>query len=255
LLNNSISNNVQYSLTTNAFLVTIATNGAGNPYLSHSLVFGGFLHDIATSVALDTSNDIYVAGYTSSTNFPVTDPLGTPSATNSSAFGLHDAFVTVINAGWTKTIYSSYLGGYQDDLANSVAVDASGNAYVAGETLSSPANVNGFPTWNARQTSLYGSTDGFLAQIAPGNQAPVLKSTLTKTSYTLSWSPIGDESPATYYLQSNTNLLSTNWVTFPWGTWGTNVSTNGVITYQSSILFTNKYQFFTNKYRFFRLIR
>lgn len=255
LLNNSISNNVQYTFTTNAFLVAIATNDAGQPFMVHSLVFGGFLHDLATSVALDASNNIYVAGYTSSTNFPATDPLGTASVTNSSAFTYHDAFVTSINSTWTGVLYSSYLGGYEDDLANSIAVDASGNAFVAGETLSTPTYGSGFPTWNAVQTSLYGLTDGFLAMIAPGSQAPVLHSAATKTSYTLSWTPIGDESPAFYFLQSNTNLLTTNWTTFSLGTWGTNVSTNGVITYQASIVFTNSNQFFTNKARFFRLFR
>ncbi len=98
---------------------------------------GSGVATFANGIAVDSSGNAYVTGYTGSTSFPTT-----PGAyqTNRGDSTQHDAFLTKL--GPTGAIvYSTYLGGNGEDEANCVAVDATGSAYVAGFTQSS-----NFPT-------------------------------------------------------------------------------------------------------------
>src|SRR5581483_3714650 len=92
-----------------------------------------------------------------------TDPLSGNSVLYASTAGGADAFV----AKWDSSgnlAYSTYLGGAADDIANAIAVDSSGNAYVAGNTSSS-----NFLTINAIQAAFGGGsdvvTDAFVAKL------------------------------------------------------------------------------------------
>ena len=87
-------------------------------------------------------------------NFPLLNPL------QSSLNGTVDAFVTKVNASGTLA-YSTYLGGSGMDVANAIAVDSSGAAYVAGYTYSTD-----LPVANAFQSSNAGDCDAFLARIS-----------------------------------------------------------------------------------------
>jgi hypothetical protein len=84
--------------------------------------------------------------------------------------GTSDAFVTKLNpsvSGTSALIYSTYLGGDGDDVANAVAVDATGRVYLAGSTRSSGST---FPLSTAilpRQSSLSGSEDAFVTKLDP----------------------------------------------------------------------------------------
>ncbi|HYR85733.1 MAG TPA: SBBP repeat-containing protein [Terriglobia bacterium] len=83
--------------------------------------------------------------------------------------GPWDAFVTKINSSGTGLVYSTYLGGTGSDWGAGLAVDAAGNAYVAGRTDSPD-----FPTANAFQNAFHGGTfDGFLAKLNPSGSALV----------------------------------------------------------------------------------
>ncbi|MBI4574248.1 MAG: SBBP repeat-containing protein [candidate division NC10 bacterium] len=104
-----------------------------DPVLSYSTFLGGGGEDRATAVAVDTAGNVYVTGATSSANFPTTS--GAQDATFNG--GSHDIFVTKVNAAGTGLLYSTYLGGTNDDQATAIAVDSAGNAYVAGFTRSS----------------------------------------------------------------------------------------------------------------------
>jgi uncharacterized protein (TIGR03437 family) len=101
---------------------------------------GGSADDGVTGIALDRTGNIYVTGFTSSSNFPTTSGVIQPnyggSGGNYCTFRLGDAFVTKLDPSGSKLIYSTYLGGNQDDGVASIAVDELGNAYVAGATLS-----------------------------------------------------------------------------------------------------------------------
>ena len=79
-----------------------------------------------------------MTGYTQSANFPTANPLQAGYGG-----GYSDAFLAKINAPGSALVYSTYLGGSGQDSGDGIAVDCSGNAYLAGFTTS--AN---FPTAN-----------------------------------------------------------------------------------------------------------
>ncbi|HEX5483734.1 MAG TPA: choice-of-anchor D domain-containing protein, partial [Terriglobia bacterium] len=83
-----------------------------------------------------------------------------------------NAFVTVLNPLGNGLVYSTYLGGFGPDYGQAVAVDSSGNAYVAGSTAS--AN---FPAVSGAFQPAYGSTgisgNGFVAKVSPANAPSV----------------------------------------------------------------------------------
>lgn len=82
---------------------------------------GGNHDDEATAIAVDPAGNAYVAGFTSSTNFPVTTKASQGNV-----------FVTKINPSGSALVYSSLIGSVQQDFPVALAVDSSGNAYVAG---------------------------------------------------------------------------------------------------------------------------
>ena len=71
---------------------------------------GGSSADGGNSIALDKAGNIYLTGYTASTNFPPVNALYP-----SKGGGTHDAFVAKIDAAWSGLLYSTYLGGSGND--------------------------------------------------------------------------------------------------------------------------------------------
>ena len=109
-------------------------NAAGSA-LVYSTYIGGGDNDGSNGIAVDASGNVYVAGFTFSSNFPTTPDAFQPASP--SQCGGH-AFVSKMNAAGSALVYSTCLGGSMyltvGDAASSVAVDASGNAYVTGWT-------------------------------------------------------------------------------------------------------------------------
>jgi hypothetical protein len=131
-----------------------------DPVLAYSTYHGGSGSDEGNDIAIDTAGNAYVCGNTSSTNFPTANAI---QATFGGANfeGGRDGFVTKFNATGTGFVYSTYLGSSGDDRCNKIAVDASGNAYVAGETTSDT-----FPRANAIQNEFGGGlSDAFVTKI------------------------------------------------------------------------------------------
>jgi hypothetical protein len=149
----------------NGFVAEIATTQSGPQSLVYSTYLGGSstdnLGDQANAIALDSTGKVYVAGVTTSTDFPVT-----PGAYQTSCSAARSAFVTKLDLTQTGTqalVYSTCLGGsHNGALGFSLAVDANGNAYVAG-TTSSPD----FPiTSGAVLSAITGSPwKGFLTEL------------------------------------------------------------------------------------------
>jgi uncharacterized repeat protein (TIGR01451 family) len=140
-------------------------NAAANA-LVYSTLLGGSALDLCSGIAVDSSGNAYVTGTTYSTNFP------TQSALQTSLLGTANGFLTKINPTGSGLVYSTYLGGSVADNGNAVAVDSSGNAYVAGTTSSVD-----FPTSvGASQTILNGSYNAFVSKIS-ANGASLLYST------------------------------------------------------------------------------
>jgi uncharacterized repeat protein (TIGR01451 family) len=100
---------------------------------------GGNDKDTPAGLAVDAAGDPFVAGTTSSTNFPTTTTAYQQSAEPGSA-GTKHVFVTGLNSTATKPLlYSTYLSGNGDDIASGMTIDARGNAYVTGTTTSNDA--------------------------------------------------------------------------------------------------------------------
>lgn len=105
-----------------------------DPTLAFSTYLGGNGNDRVNGIAVDASGNIYLTGDTNSTNFPVTPGAFDTVKTNLDP----DMFVTKMNAAGTALIYSTYFGGGSGmDSARDIAVDAAGNAYIAGASDSS----------------------------------------------------------------------------------------------------------------------
>jgi uncharacterized repeat protein (TIGR01451 family) len=134
-----------------AFVVKLNASGSA---LLYSTYLGGGDEDAARGIAVDGSGSVYVAGYTSSTNFPTASPI---QASNG---GLRDAFLSKLNASGSGLVYSTYLGGSNHDEAYGIAVDGSGNAHLAGYTVSTA-----FPTANPLQASKAGNGDAFVTKV------------------------------------------------------------------------------------------
>ncbi len=135
-------------------------NPAGNT-LAYSTFLGGEIDDFGFGIAVDGSGNAYVTGESFSTGFPVTG-----TAYQSSLTGVGNAFVTKLSATGGLA-YSTYLGGTGSDVGKSIAVDASGNAYVAGDT-----NSGDFPMVGGFQGLLNGTKNAFVSKIAPAAAGP-----------------------------------------------------------------------------------
>ena len=130
-----------------------------DPVLLYASYLGGSGYDETRAVAVDDSGNVYVAGYTLSTNLPTSNPY------QASLRGIGDAYVMKFSAGATSLVYATYLGGSDDDEARGLAVDGSGQAVVCGATSSTD-----FPTKSPFQAANGGSQDAFIAKLgAAGN--------------------------------------------------------------------------------------
>jgi hypothetical protein len=122
--------------------------------------------DRAWGIGIDAAGNAYVAGDTSSANFPRVNPVQSVYGGGSS-----DAFVTKLNATGTSLFYSTFLGGNLTDEGRAIAVDSTGSAYVAGDT----ASFN-FPTANPAQGANGGGVndhnDAFVAKLTDGATTP-----------------------------------------------------------------------------------
>jgi hypothetical protein len=155
---------------TDAFVAELNTNGGA---LIYSTYLGGNGVDVANAIAVDSSGTAYIAGYTSSTNLPVTAGVFQKSLLCTNAFpGPYNfnAFVAEIAPNRTNLNYCSYLGGHNYDQATGIAIDTNGFIYVAGLTAST-----NFPTTNAlagftllnSATNATPSFDAFVSKFQP----------------------------------------------------------------------------------------
>ncbi|MEZ5404281.1 MAG: SBBP repeat-containing protein [Bryobacteraceae bacterium] len=149
------------STATRGFVLKLSSSGQA---LIYSSTIGGGSETQVTSVALDGTGAVYSTGFTSASNFPVTvGAFQTIRPANTSYPG-SDAFVAKLNPAGTALVYASYLGGSGEDRGNAIAVNVSGEAFVAGTTASAFLATQG-----ALRTAVSGQ-DAFVARIsATGN--------------------------------------------------------------------------------------
>jgi hypothetical protein len=129
-----------------------------DPQLLYSTFLGGSGDDHGAAIAVDGAGNACVTGYTYSGGFPTT-----AGAHDTGHNGESDVFVSVLDPTLGSLLYSTFLGGSSYDYGLAIALDGTGNAYVAGRTESS-----GFPiTAGAYDTSYNGSSDVFVSVLDP----------------------------------------------------------------------------------------
>src|SRR5262245_44578585 len=126
-----------------------------DPVLTYATYLGGSREERVKGFAFDADGNMYVAGTTGAANFPAAGP-----PTMAHGRDQWDVFVVKLNAAGDQFLYATYLGGSDYEEPAGLAVDAAGNAYIAGQTASWD-----FPTLNGLQSSRRGDGDGFVAKL------------------------------------------------------------------------------------------
>jgi hypothetical protein len=163
-----------------AIIAQINTTKSGAASVPYSTYFGGTVFtlgskqpgaDLGFGIALDSSNNMYVAGTTSSADFPATTGVPQPSK-----IGIQNAFLSELNPNGSTILFSTFLGG-SNDAASSLALDTTSppNAYIAGVTAGNfPTTVDAFQI-NDSVTS-NNNSDGFVSKLSPGATTGVILS-------------------------------------------------------------------------------
>lgn len=142
------------------FITKVNSLGAG---LVYSTFLGGSGNDSASAIAVAANGNAFVTGNTRSVDFPTTAQGFQLNFAGGSGNAPTDAFVTKLNPTGSGLLYSTYLGGSDNDYGAGIAVDASGNAYLTGLTYSAT-----FPTTGGAPQSIYrGGGDAFITKIDP----------------------------------------------------------------------------------------
>jgi len=136
------------------FITKLNSTGSS---LIYSTYLGGSCDDYSYAIAIDGNGNVYVTGYTASSDFPVTS--GAYDTTFNG--GWYDIFITKLNSTGSSLIYSTYLGGSNTDCGYAIAIDGNGNAYVTGDTISSDFPV----TSSAYDTTFNGDFDVFITKL------------------------------------------------------------------------------------------
>jgi len=182
------------TVTGDAFVFQIASHGTAFVY---STYLGGSSDDQGFSLALDSSNNVYVVGYTSSNNFPVTPGAFQTSCGMTSKGACSNGFVLKITVPpgqgkQTTLTYSSYLGGSGGlgDAAYGIWVDnttkpAPGYAYVVGIAGSPnfPVTSGAFDQSCGTDGKCNGTYDGFVTEVNPAGSALVFSTFLGSSGY------------------------------------------------------------------------
>ena len=146
--------------------------GSGDP--NEALIGGG-----SNAIAVDAAGNTYVTGSVYSTSFPVTQ--GAFQATDPNAS--FTSFVTKLNAAGTALVYSTYLGGSGADQGSAIAVDAAGNAYVAGQTDSTNFPVTAGALQKTNKGAAEGTVTGFVAKLNPSGTSLIYSTYVGGSTY------------------------------------------------------------------------
>ena len=161
------------------FLIRLDPSQTGVAQRHYATYLGGSGDDHATGIAVDAYQNVYITGSTLSTDFPIQRPVQVHNG------GQTDAFVVKLSATAGSLVYSTYLGGSNDDIANGIALDPSGNAIVVGYTSST-----NFPLMNPLQGANANGEDAFITKIVDVPQPPnsLLARGISASEIDLNWS-------------------------------------------------------------------
>ena len=183
----------------NAFVTKLDQNGQlGVPgTFAYSTYLGGSKTDEGNGIAVDSSGNAYVTGFTTSSDFPIT----VNNYLIGKLRGSQSAFITMVDHTGSTLDFSTYIGGTASDTGTAIALDSSANCYITGNTSSSD-----FPTVNviSGQSKLLGSQAAFVAKINPINPVFIFSSYLGG-HYTTSGSGIAVDSNRNAYVTGQTS--------------------------------------------------
>jgi len=134
-------------------------SASGNSLL-YSTYLGGISTDYGRGIAVDGSGCAYITGKTWSPDFPVENPY------DGIISGNGDVFITKLSTSGNSLVYSTYLGGGEDDRGYDIAIGSTGSAHIAGYT-SSPT----FRLENPYDNNLSGDSDAFVAKLSPAGNS------------------------------------------------------------------------------------
>jgi hypothetical protein len=149
------------------FVTKMSNDGS---HLIYSTYLGGSNAEYGYGIAVDSANNAYVTGETYSADFPLVNAF---LSQNQSGTG----FVSKLNTDGTALIYSTFLGGSLEGASNAIAVNGNGEAVVAGRTYSTD-----FPVVNAYQSTNSGNSDGFLTKLSADGKSAVFSTYFGGTS-------------------------------------------------------------------------
>lgn len=138
-----------------AFITQVDTRAAGSASLLYSSYIGGDSDESGSAIAIDAQNNLYIAGYTTSDNFP------TQQGPQLFYQDHGDGFLLKLNSDYSPGL-ASFVGGMSFDAAFAVAVDASGMICLTGET-----ETTGLASGNAWQTAYSNHADAYVTKIDP----------------------------------------------------------------------------------------
>jgi uncharacterized protein (TIGR03437 family) len=150
--------------------------GSGYDYVGNPPPYNQFPVSPSQSIATDQSGNLYVTGFTASTDFPVQSSYQSQNKGTPANGTPYVAFVTKLDPTGSRLIYSTYLGGaaFGQTKAYAIAVDSSGSAYIAGSTQQPDFPVTGgayqtvcgYPL-NGQSNCGGGSVSAFLSKLSP----------------------------------------------------------------------------------------
>ncbi len=140
--------------------------------LIFSTYFGSIGDERALDMALDAQGAVYITGFTSNPEFPVTPGAFQTRYAGGSVLNGGDAFLVKIAPAGDRVVYATYYGGSKDEYSRGVAVDSTGAAYITGGTLSldlplrNPVQDHLEPVPDGQPTT-YIARDFFVAKFTP----------------------------------------------------------------------------------------
>jgi hypothetical protein len=168
-----------------AFVTKLSADGST---LIYSTYIGGSGLDVCDMIAVDAAGNAHITGHTSSADFPTTHGVFQPHLK-----GKTNAYVAELNSTGSALVYCSYLGGSQQTFGYGLALDAAGDAYVTGYTISP-----NFPTVNPIQATLGGLQDAFVTEVNPTGTALIYSTYLGGSDSDIGYMIAVDSTGAAY---------------------------------------------------------